>query len=165
MTNGMCNTSTVTDCKRRCAKMLELGGVLWESLHRSYSVIQCLQTIEKLVIFPKYAQDMKVKNTVRGVLSIPKMGLKFVRPSARSSVKRQDLRLALETVGCSTGCTGGEDTGANGVATAVITGVASGRVNNGRIMSVGSSMRIHMILRGQVGLAGHYNICPGKQVL
>ena len=71
----------------------------------------------------------KVEDTVRGVLSIPKMGLKFVRPSVRSSVKRQDLRVALETVGC-----GGGETGATGVAAAVIT-VASGRVDNGRTMS------------------------------
>ena len=74
-----------------------------------------------------------MEDTVRGVLSIPKMGLKFVRPSVRSSVKRQDLRVALETVGSTTGCGGGE-TGATGVAAAVIT-VASGRVDNGRTMS------------------------------
>ena len=94
---------------------------------------------ETLVILSEHAQDMEVEDTVRGVLSIPKMGLKFVRPSVRPSVKRQDLRLALETVGCSTGC-GGGDAVANGVATAVITVVASGRVDNGRTMSVGSSM-------------------------
>ena len=67
---------------------------------------------------------------MRGVLSIPKMGLKFVRPSVRSSVKRQDLRLALEPV--ASGTAGGESV-ANGVATAVIT-VASGHVDNGRTM-------------------------------
>ena len=139
MTNDMSNISTVADRKRRCAKVLELGSVFWESLHRSYSVVQCLHTVPKHWSFSEHAQDMKVEDTVRGVLSIPKMGLKFVRPSVRPSVKRQDLRLALETVGCSTGC-GGGDAVANGVATAVITVVASGRVDNGRTMSVGSSM-------------------------
>ena len=91
---------------------------------------------ETLVILSEHAQDMEVEDTVRGVLSIPKMGLKFVRPSVRSSVKRQDLRLALAS---GTAGVGGESV-ANGVATAVITVVASGRVDNGRTMSVGSSM-------------------------
>ena len=140
MTNDMSNISTVADRKRRCAKVLELGSVFWESLHRSYSVVQCLHNITKHWSFSlNMRRTWKVEDTVRGVLSIPKMGLKFVRPSVRSSVKRQDLRLALETVGCSTGCGGGES-GATGVASTVITVVASGRVDNGRTMSVGSSM-------------------------
>ena len=58
-------------------------------------------------------------HTVIGILSIPKIGLKFVRPSARASVNRQALR---PTATASGGAGGG--VAVNGAATAGVIGVA-----------------------------------------
>ena len=50
--------------------------------------------------------------TVKGVWSIPKMGLKLARPPFEVSVKRQVVRPVLEGVGASTGAGGGTGVGA-----------------------------------------------------
>ena len=66
----------------------------------------------------------KAVRTVRGVWSIPKIGLKFVRAPLWVSVKRQVFRALLEAAGASTGAGGGTggDTLVPGVA---VTGVAA----------------------------------------